>query len=207
MFVSLAPMHLLAAVTPPVTGSTALFAAVVLGAIFGALLHRGGVANYTVIVNQFRFRDFTVLKIMMTAIIVGGLGVLALNSAGLANYHIKAANMLGVTMGAAIFGVGMVLYGYCPGTAIAAAASGSLHALVGLGGLLVGGTLYAFSFPWIARHVLPVGALGKVRLPDVTGIPALAWFAALIAIAAVVFFLIERAERRTAAERAGEAFR
>lgn len=193
--------------TLPVTGTAALVLSVVFGFVFGFLLHRGRVADYNTIVRQFLFKDFTVLKIMMTAIIVGGLGVLALNSAGLANYHIKAANMLGVTMGAAIFGVGMVLYGYCPGTAIAAAASGSLHALVGLGGLLVGGTLYAFSFPWIARYVLPVGALGKVRLPDVTGIPALAWFAALIAIAAVVFFLIERAERRTAAVRAGEAFR
>ena len=189
-------MHLLAAVTPPVTGSTALFASVVLGAIFGVLLHRGGVANYNVIVNQFRFRDFTVLKIMLTAIIVGGLGVLALNSAGLANYHIKAANMLGVVLGAAIFGVGMVLYGYCPGTAIAAAASGSIHGLVGLAGLLVGGTLYAFSFPWIAKNILPVAALGKVRLPDVTGVPALVWFVALIAIALTVFFFIARAERR-----------
>jgi len=189
-------MHLLAAVTPPVTGSAALVASVILGAIFGALLHRGGVANYNVIVNQFRFRDFTVLKIMLTAIIVGGVGVLALNSAGLANYHIKPANMLGITVGAAIFGVGMVVYGYCPGTAIAAAASGSVHALVGLAGLLVGGTLYAFSFPWISAHILPVGALGKVRLPDVTGVPAFAWFIALIAIALTVFFLIERVERR-----------
>lgn len=188
-----------AAITPPVTGPAALVAAVVLGAIFGLLLHRGGVASYDVIVNQFRFRDFTVLKIMFTAIIVGGLGVLVLNSAGLANYHIKATNLLGVVLGAAIFGVGMVLYGYCPGTAIAAAASGSLHGLVGLAGLLVGGVLYAFSFPWIAKTILPVGALGKVRLPDVTGIPALAWFGLLVGIAAVVFTLIEKAERRAAA--------
>ncbi len=188
-----------AAVTPPVTGSAALVAAVLLGAVFGLLLHRGGVASYDVIVNQFRFRDFTVLKIMFTAIIVGGLGVLALHSAGLANYHIKAANLLGVVLGAALFGVGMVLYGYCPGTALAAAASGSLHALVGVAGLLVGGVLYAFSFPWIAKTILPVGALGKVRLPDVTGVPAPVWFGALLAIAAVVFTLIERAERRTPA--------
>ncbi len=189
---------LLAAVTPPVTGPAALVAAVVLGAVFGVLLHRGGVASYDVIVNQFRFRDFTVLKIMFTAIIVGGLGVLALNSAGLANYHIKATNLLGVVLGAGIFGVGMVLYGYCPGTGIAAAASGSLHGLVGLAGLLVGGTLYAFSYPWIAQTILPVGALGKVRLPDVTGIPAPVWFGLLVAIAAVVFTLIEKAERRAA---------
>lgn len=184
------------AVTPPVTGSAALVAAVLLGTVFGVLLHRGGVANYNVIVNQFRFRDFTVLKIMLTAIVVGGIGVLALNSAGLANYHIKAANLLGVILGAAIFGVGMVVWGYCPGTGIAAAAAGSVHGLVGLAGAMLGATLYALSFPWVAKHVLPVGALGKVRLPDVTGVPAGVWFLALIGLAGVVFFLVERFERK-----------
>ena len=37
-----------------------------------------------------------------------------------------------------------------------------MHALVGVAGMLVGGTLYAFSFPWISAHILPVGALGIV---------------------------------------------
>ena len=186
---------LLAAAVPPVTGSSALFAAVLLGAVFGVLLHRGGVACHAVIVNQFRFRDFTVLKIMLTAIVVGGVGVLVLNSAGLANQHIKAANLLGIVLGAGIFGVGMVTLGYCPGTAIAAAAAGSVHALVGLTGAILGGVMYAFSFPWIAAKILPVGALGKVRLPDVTGIPAWLWFTGLAAGAILLFRTIERRER------------
>jgi hypothetical protein len=185
----------LAAAVPPVTGLVALFAAVLLGAVFGVLLHRGGVACHAVIVNQFRFRDFTVLKIMLTAIIVGGLGVLALNSAGLANLHIKAANLLGIVLGAGIFGVGMATLGYCPGTAIAAAAAGSVHALAGLAGAIVGGVLYAFSFPWISAKILPVGALGKVRLPDVTGIPAWLWFTGFAVGAVLLFRVIERHER------------
>lgn len=185
----------LAAAVPPVTGLVALFAAVLLGAVFGVLLHRGGVACHAVIVNQFRFRDFTVLKIMLTAILVGGLGVLALNSAGLANLHIKAANLLGIVLGAGIFGVGMATLGYCPGTAIAAAAAGSVHALAGLAGAIVGGVLYAFSFPWISAKILPVGALGKVRLPDVTGIPAWLWFTGLAVGAVLLFRVIERHER------------
>ena len=185
----------LAAAVPPVTGASALFAAVLLGAVFGVLLHRGGVACHAVIVNQFRFRDFTVLKIMLTAIVVGGVGVLALNTAGLANAHIKATHLLGVVLGAGIFGVGMVTLGYCPGTAIAAAAAGSVHALVGLAGAIVGGVLYAFSFPWIAAKILPVGALGKVRLPDVTGIPAWLWFTGLAIGAVLLFRVIERHER------------
>ncbi|MFM8336935.1 MAG: YeeE/YedE thiosulfate transporter family protein [Opitutaceae bacterium] len=185
----------LAAAVPPVAGPSALFAAVLLGAAFGFLLHRGGVASHAVIVNQFRFRDFTVLKIMLTAIVVGGIGVLALNSAGFANYHIKAANLLGVVLGGGVFGIGMVVLGYCPGTAIAAAAGGSAHAVAGLAGALVGGVLYAFSFPWISAKILPVGALGKVRLPDVTGVPAWIWFAGLAVGAFAIFRVIERHER------------
>ena len=175
----------------PISAETARWLAIPMGILFGVLLHRGGVANYNVIVNQFRFRDFTVLKIMFTAIIVGGLGVLVLKGMGHAQYHIKPANMLGVVLGAALFGVGMVLYGYCPGTGVAAMATGSLHAVVGFGGMLLGGVLYALSFTWVEANIQKVGALGKVRLPDVTGVPDWGWFGILIAMAAVIFWLLE----------------
>ncbi len=175
----------------PLTGETAIWLAILFGMIFGFLLHRGGVTNYNVIVNQFRFKDFTVLKIMFTAIVVGGVGVLALKQGGWAQFHIKPANMLGVTLGAALFGVGMVLYGYCPGTGLAAVATGSLHALVGLAGMLVGGVLYALSYSWVEAHIQKIGALGKLRLPEVTGLPDWAWLALLAGVAAVVFWLLE----------------
>ena len=178
--------------TLPITGDTARWLAIPFGMLFGVLLHRGGVADYTVIVNQFRFRDFTVLKIMLTAILVGGVGVWALHSTGHAQYQIKPANLLGVALGAALFGVGMVLYGYCPGTGVAAIATGSLHALVGFAGMLAGAVLYALSYTWVEKHIQPVAALGKVRLPDITGISEVGWFAILFLIAGGVFWLLER---------------
>lgn len=175
----------------PVSAEIARWLAIPMGFLFGVLLHRGGVANYNVIVNQFRLRDFTVLKVMFTAIIVGGIGVLLLHATGHAEYHIKPANMLGVALGAALFGVGMVLYGYCPGTGVAAMATGSLHAIVGFAGMLVGGVLYALSFNWVEAHVQKIAALGKLRLPDITGVPDWGWFVILSLIAGVVFWLIE----------------
>ena len=181
--------------TPPIEGTAALWLALLFGAVFGVLLHRGRVTDYDVIVNQFRLRDFTVLKVMFTAIVVGGIGVLALHRAGLAAYHVKPADMLGVTVGAAIFGLGMVLYGYCPGTGVAAVATGSVHALVGFVGMLAGGVLYALSFPWVQANVLTVGSLGKVRLPDATGVPDWAWFAALAIVGGTGFWLLERNRR------------
>jgi len=175
----------------PLTGESALWLALPFGMVFGFLLHRGGVADYNVIVNQFRFRDFTVLKIMLTAIVVGGVGVWMLHATGHAEYHIKPANLLGVGLGAALFGVGMVLYGYCPGTGVAAIATGSVHALVGFAGMLFGAVLYALSYPWVEQHIQTVAALGKVRLPELTGIPDWGWFLFLGLVAGLVFWLLE----------------
>lgn len=92
----------------------AIFGALAMGAVFGFLLQRGNVTSCNVIENQFRLRDFTVLKVMGTAIVVGGIGVLLLVDTGNSKYYVKDANMLAVALGAALFGVGMVVYGYCP---------------------------------------------------------------------------------------------
>jgi uncharacterized protein len=180
----------------PITGPTALVLAVVFGAAFGFLLHRGRVADYDTIVNQFRLKDFTVVKIMLTAIIIGGVGVLAMKEMGLVQWHIKNADLLAVGLGAAIFGIGMVLYGYCPGTALSAIGAGSMHALVGAGGMMLGAVLYAMSFDWVKATILPVGQYGKIRLPEVLGVSAWVIFGVLAVIAVGVFAAIERAEAR-----------
>lgn len=179
----------------PVTGTFSLVLAVVFGAAFGFLLHRGRVADYNTIVRQFLFQDFTVIKIMLTAIVVGGIGVFALVNAGYAQFHIKPADLLAVALGAGIFGIGMVIYGYCPGTALAAIGAGSIHALVGAAGMLLGGVFYALSFDWVKANILPVGAMGKVQLPQLLGIGAPVLFAGLAVIAVAVFALIESRER------------
>ena len=183
--------------TFPITGTTALVLAVVFGFGFGWLLHRGRVTDYNVIVNQFRLHDFTVAKVMLTAILVGGVGVLLLTQAGLAKYHIKDANMLGVIVGAGMFGVGMVLYGYCPGTGLAAIGTGSLHALAGAIGMMLGAIAYALTFDWVSQNILSVWVLGKLRLTDVTGWSDGVWFAGLAVVVILALWLVEmRSQQR-----------
>jgi uncharacterized membrane protein YedE/YeeE len=186
-----------------ITGSSLLGAGLLFGCLFGVLLHRGGVTDFNVIVRQFLLRDFTVLKVMFTAIVVGGVGVFGLHGQELANYHIKPAMLLAVVSGAAIFGVGMVVYGYCPGTGIAALATGKLDALVGFLGMLVGAGMYALSYDWMAVHVLPVGNLGKKRLPDFATLPEWAWYLGLVTLAAGVFTLVARVEQKRLAQPRG----
>lgn len=175
----------------PVTGTPLLILAVAFGAAFGFLLHRGRVSDYNTIVRQFLLQDFTVIKIMLTAIVVGGIGVFTLVELGYAQFHIKPADMLAISLGSALFGVGMVLYGYCPGTALAAIGAGSLHALVGAIGMLLGGMLYALSFDWIKINILPVGALGKAQLPELAGVGAPVVFGLLLAVAIGFFAYLE----------------
>jgi uncharacterized membrane protein YedE/YeeE len=175
-----------------VTGLNSLLLALATGFAFGWLLQRGKVTSCDVLTNQFRLRDFTVLKVMLTAIVTGGIGVLLLVHLGNAKYYVKDANILGVALGAVLFGAGMVIYGYCPGTGLAAIATGSVHALVGALGMLAGAIVYALTFDWVRIHVLSVWALGKVRLPQLTGIPDILWFAALALGALLFFYWIER---------------
>lgn len=180
----------------PLKGTDALLLAPVFGFAFGWLLHRGRVASYDTIVNQLRLRDFTVLKIIMTALVVGGVGVLALTDMGLAKWAVRETNLLAALIGGAIFGVGMVLYGYCPGTAVAAIGAGSVHALVGAFGMLAGAIAYAFSFDWMKAQVLSVWQLGKVTFVDLTGFGHLPLYALLAAVTLGLFVAIERWERR-----------
>ncbi len=177
-------------------GSDLLWSGLAFGFVFGVLLHRGGVADYDVIINQFRFRDFTVLKVMLTAIVVGGIGLAVLHGQGLANFHLKPATMLAVVLGAILFGIGMVLYGYCPGTGVAAIATGRMDALAGFAGMLVGAAAYALCYPWIAAHILPVADLGKKRLPDLVALPEWIWYAGLVAVAGATFAAVSRLERK-----------
>lgn len=177
------------------TGNGLLVSGVGFGIIFGILLHKGSVTDYNIIVNQFRLRDFTVVKIMLTAVVVGGIGVAVLNGMGMTNWHIKPADLLAVALGAAVFGTGMAICGYCPGTGLAAIGTGSLHALASFVGMLLGAAAYALSYPWVKANILPVASLGKVRLPEVLHVPGWALYALLAFAAGGAFYWIERWER------------
>jgi uncharacterized membrane protein YedE/YeeE len=165
------------------------------GLLFGFLLQKGGVTRYATILGQFLLVDFTVLKIMLTAIVTGAVGIYGMKALGIEfALHVKTATLLGNALGGAIFGVGMAILGYCPGTGVAALGDGSRHVVPGLLGMLCGGALYAEAHPFLKSTVLGVADLGKVTLAD-TGLPHW-WLIAGLAVAALVLFAaLERRER------------
>ena len=137
-----------------------------LGAAFGFLLHKGGATEYDVILGQLLLEDFTVVKIMFSAVITGMIGVHALRSLGLAQLHPKPGSWGASAVGGLVFGVGFAVLGYCPGTVAGAVGRGALDALfAGVPGILLGAGIYAALFPSLKRTVLSWGDFGEATLP------------------------------------------
>lgn len=87
--------------------------ALILGVLFGFSLNKAGLTKYHKIVNVFRFTDMSVLKFMMTALIVSMTGLYTLRGLGLISFpRIPETYIVGNLVGGLIFGVGMALTGY-----------------------------------------------------------------------------------------------
>lgn len=114
------------------------------GIIFGFLLQRGGVTDYNVLVGQLLLEDFTVAKIILTAIFVGMLGIHFLSDRKLIELKPKSGSLRRTIPGSLIFGAGFALLGYCPGTIAGAIGQGSIDALIfGLSGIFTGSFIFA----------------------------------------------------------------
>lgn len=136
------------------------------GLIFGFLLQKGGVAKFHVLIGQLMLVDFTVIKIMLSAIVVGSLGVHVLHRLGLVELHIKPTRIASNTIGGLLFGVGFGLSAYCPGTGAAALGQGNFDAIAMMIGMIAGSYLFAEASGWISRTIDKVGDFGKVTLHD-----------------------------------------
>lgn len=165
------------------------------GVLFGFLLQKGQVARFHTILGQLLLKDWTVLKVMTTAIVVGAVGVFALVSLGAASLHIKPFLLGGVLFGAVAFGVGMAVFGYCPGTSVAASGEGSRDALVGVLGMLAGAGAFVLTRPWLEPVIKGLGDLGKVTVPELLDVSPWVVLPALAILVAGVLCLIERSEQ------------
>ncbi len=162
------------------------------GIAFGFLLQKGRVAKFRVIVGQFLLKDWTVFKVMLTAVAVGAIGVWVMVGMGWATLSIKPAAFGGVIIGAILFGTGMAIFGYCPGTSVAACGEGRRDAMVGVIGMLAGALIYVAAFPALQGLVNGLGNLGEVTLPTVTGVSPWIFVGALTIFAFLVAALAQR---------------
>ncbi len=175
---------------------TTLIIGFLIGCVFGAILYMGGASSYRRILGTLLLKDMTIIKLMLTAIGVGTLGVYLLDLGGLAHMSIKPAYVWGIIAGGVIFGIGWAVSGYCPGTCVVGASEGKKDAIFTVLGAFTGAFLFALVYPVIESSMIEKANYGKITLENVVGIPGI-WLAialSLILLSLAFFVLKDRYE-------------
>lgn len=168
--------------------------ALILGALFGFSLNKAGLTKYYKIVNVFRLTDLAVLKFMMTALVVAMSGLYVLRGLGMITFpSIPSTYIVGNVVGGLIFGVGMALSGYCPGTCVAGAGEGKLDYLIpGILGFLVGAVFFGLTYQQVMPKITALDKLGNVDLPDLLNLNPYLFILLFGLIALLLFYAIDR---------------
>lgn len=174
------------------TSLNQLLLGVLFGVIFGFLLQKGGVAKYHVLLGALLLEDFTVMKVMLTAIIVGSVGIFSLHAFDLVKLDIKPTRYAANIIGGLLFGVGFGLLGYCPGTGAAALGQGNWDVLSGIVGLMLGSYLFAELSGVFSKTVNKWGDRGKLTLPELVHMNRTPFLLIWVPLLIAVLFAIDR---------------
>jgi uncharacterized membrane protein YedE/YeeE len=150
----------------------------VLGFLFGATLQYAKLNRFNTISGLAILENFAVAKAIAVAIGVGILFISIETGLGLATYHIKPFVVGGIILGGLLFGTGMAILGYCPGTLPVSLGEGSVDAFIGIIGGLLGGLVYTLLLP--SFHVILGPDLGKISLFSIVGNNFLSYFLAVL---------------------------
>jgi uncharacterized membrane protein YedE/YeeE len=168
------------------------------GALFGIIIQYAGLNKFNVISGQAMLKDNRVAKTLILAIGLGAILLSIIIGLDLAHFHIKPFVVGGIVLGGLIFGSGMAILGYCPGTLAVSLGEGSLDALVGIIGGLLGGLVFTLLLPNIQWILGP--NLGKIDLFSAIGSHHFVYyFIVIVAGATLIYsaFLIDRKENNS----------
>jgi len=169
--------------------------ALFLGIFFGLALNKAGLTKYNKIVNVFRLTDLAVLKFMMTALVVAMSGLYILRGLGAITFpNVPATYIAGNLVGGLIFGIGMALTGYCPGTCAAGSGEGKLDYLIpGTLGFLTGAVIFGLTYQQVFPGISALANYGSAVLPDLWKLNPYLVVLLFGLISVFLFYLIDRA--------------
>jgi len=177
--------------------NSGILAVLVAGFFFGYFLEVSGLGSPRKLTAQFTLRDWSVFKVMFTAIVVAAAGLWLLGVIGVLRFDalkIQTTFFWAMAMGGALLGAGMALGGYCPGTSVVGLFTGRLDALIFVLGMLIGTTLFAANFDALqGLYMAAPGPKGQT-LAALTGLPYWLFLLLLTALAVAGFRLGARFE-------------
>ena len=148
-----------------------LLYALAIGALFGIVLERTGFGSSKHIVPIFYFRNLKVSQTIVSAIITCSTLIIIASYNGWVDYNqifIPDTYVWPYLVGGILFGVAMVMSGWCPGTAIVGFASGKIDAFVFMIGLLSGMYFYFDIYDQISGFANS-GYLGRYTIDKLIG--------------------------------------
>jgi len=137
------------------------------GVLFGFFLQKARVIRYDKQIGALRLMDMTIVKFMLSSVLVGMVGVYFLQDLGWVKLSVKSTVLGGNILGGLIFGLGWGMLGYCPGTSAGALGEGRWDAVWGILGMLAGAALFAEAYPALKKTVLTWGDFGKITIPQI----------------------------------------
>jgi uncharacterized protein len=170
------------------------------GLLFGFVLEQAGFGSPCKLTAQFRFTDWSVFKVMFTAILVASLGIQLLqlnNTFGSTGFYVSPAMLAATALGGAFVGAGFAVGGYCPGTSVVGAMTGRMDGVVFAVGMVLGIWVFSLFFDaqWM-QDILQAGKLTEKTLPQLLGISPWTVLSALTVLAIVGFVMGSRFEKR-----------
>ena len=178
-----------------------LWSGLLCGVLFGWVLESAGFGSPCKLTGQFRLNDWSVLKVMFTAIVVAAAGLVALQALGWMDadaVFVPSALLAAAAIGGALIGVGFAVGGYCPGTSVVGLFSGRLDAGVFLLGLLAGTWVFAGLYgPTIQAVMDAAEVMSGDTFSEAFGVPTWLVLLAMAAALAAVFVMGERFERQS----------
>ncbi len=168
----------------------------ILGFFFGLILLFAKLNRYDTISGLALLENYAVAKAIAVAI---GVGIILLTleiSFGLASFHTKPFLLVGIILGGILFGSGMAILGYCPGTLPVSFGEGSIDALIGIIGGLFGGLFYTIILPFVKNMLGP--NFGDITLFTLIGSENIAYYllGLIIAVSLIVIaFWLHKIEK------------
>lgn len=175
-----------------------LLIALVIGIAFGWTLERAGLGHAPKLAGQFYLRDFTVFKVMFSAVVTAMLGAFWLGRLGvidLTSVYVPETFLLPQLAGGLIFGLGFVVCGLCPGTSCVSAASGRGDGLAAVAGIFGGVLLAGLAVPSLEPFFSST-ARGTFTLPDAFGLSSGVIVLGVVGLAMAGFAIAEKLEQR-----------
>lgn len=175
-----------------------IFTGLLCGALFGYVLENAGFGSPCKLTAQFRLTDWSVFKVMFTAIVVAAIGLTALTDVGVLQadqVYVPAAFLGAAAIGGALVGAGFAVGGYCPGTSVVGLVSGRLDAFMFFVGLLLGTGMFAEGFGVLEAWTTAGAVSSADTLPALLHVSPWVIDAAMALAAVGVFWLAARFER------------